>query len=171
MQCPLLADINPPVRHVTDDGYCRYGRGDSAAGELPDSWLAPWGFPPISTSPHEARHKLRGVGSRVQSSFFVFVGAVACFSREAQLYPHSFPHLRQLDMLLWGSYRPLLALSAETFDLLEWACSVATQSVCLQGFKRSNQPGTLLPPRANTKTGRYVFGHSLLYNSIPRTGN
>lgn len=63
---------------------------------------------------------------------------------------------------LWESDRPLLAFSSETFDLLEWACSVATQAVCSQAFKRSNQPGTLLPRRANTKTGRHVFGHFLV---------
>jgi hypothetical protein len=35
-----------------------------------------------------------------------------------------------LDGFLWECERS----GSETFDLLEWACNVATRSVCLQGF-------------------------------------
>jgi hypothetical protein len=71
-----------------------------------------------------------------------------------------------------GAGQPYAAERRENF-LTFWSGRAMWQlsSVRLQGFKRSNQPGTLLPRRADAKTGWLVFRHSSLYDWNTRTGN
>lgn len=89
---------------IIDTGW----RGDSAAAAaaldcLPDRQLVrsvgafrPFQLPSMKPDINCAGWA-PGFGARSLCSF----GAVACFSREAQLYPHSFPHLRSPRHVCW----------------------------------------------------------------------
>jgi hypothetical protein len=96
-------------------------------------WLR-WGFPPISPPPPPPPVKPDincagwAPGFRARS---LCSSALLPVSPARPNYARIFARPTcLLDGFLWESER-----LQKTFDLLEWACDVATRSVCLQGFK------------------------------------